>query len=135
MGDAVNLASRLEGTNKDYGTRLMISEATFEQVRGKVIARRLGAVRVKGKRKPVRIFELRGLGAAFGAEAEGIARFEAAVDHFAAQRFDEAAAGFRATLETWPEDGPSLRYLEEIEVLRQRPPGPGWDGVYASMTK
>lgn len=135
MGDAVNLASRLEGTNKDYGTRLMISEATFDQVRGKVIARRLGAVRVKGKRKPVRIYELRGLGAAFGAEAEGIARFEAAVDHFAAQRFDEAAAGFRATLEAWPEDGPSLRYLEEIEVLRQRPPGPGWDGVYASMTK
>lgn len=135
MGDAVNLASRLEGTNKDYGTRLMMSEATHAQVKDQVRARRLGAVRVKGKRKPVRIYELRGLGTAFGPEAEAIARFEAAVDLFAAQKFDEAMEGFRATLAAWPEDGPSLRYLEEIEVLKQRPPGPGWDGVYASMTK
>jgi adenylate cyclase len=135
MGDAVNLGSRLEGTNKDYGTRLMISEATFEAAKGQITARRLGAVRVKGKRKPVRIYELRGLGAPFGPQAEAIARFEAAVDLFGAQKFDEAGEGFLATLAAWPDDGPSLRYLEEIVVLKQRPPGPGWDGVYAWMTK
>lgn len=135
MGDAVNLASRLEGTNKDYGTRVMISEVTFEQVKGRVRARRLGAVRVKGKRAPVRIYELRGLEPASGTEAEAIARFEAAVDAFAARRFEEAAAGFRRTLQDWPEDGPCQRYLSEIERLKQCPPDPEWDGVYASMTK
>jgi len=58
MGDEVNLGSRLEGTNKVYGTTIIISESTYEQVKDKVIARELDIIRVKGKTKPVRIFEL-----------------------------------------------------------------------------
>jgi adenylate cyclase len=130
MGDAVNLASRLEGTNKDYGTRVLLSEGTWQQVKAQVVARRLGAVRVKGKRRPVRIYELRALGQAQGQEAQALALFEQAVDLFAAQSFDEAAARFEQVLALWPGDAPTRRYLAHIAELAVQPPGPGWDGVY-----
>ena len=60
MGDAVNLASRLEGANKTYGTRIMISEFTYEAVRGRVEVRELDWIRVKGRDKPIRVYELIG---------------------------------------------------------------------------
>jgi len=135
MGDSVNLASRLEGTNKEYETRILMSESTFAQARDQVTARRLGAVRVKGKRKPVRIYELRGVGQPAAAEAEVIRAFEAAVDHFSERRWDEAEAGFRKVMESWTDDAPSRRYLEEIKEYRVQPPPPQWDGVYTATTK
>jgi adenylate cyclase len=81
MGDSVNLASRLEGTNKEYETRIIISEATYNHVKDQVVARRLGAVRVKGKRKPVRIFELRAMGPAAGDGPDGWPRPQGGRDH------------------------------------------------------
>jgi adenylate cyclase len=135
MGDAVNLASRLEGTNKEYETRVLMSEATYLLVKEHVVARRLGAVRVKGKRKPVRIYELRAMGQAAGADKEAIELFESAVDDFAAQRFAESSEKLRRVMELWPDDPPSARYLAEVDVLQQQPPGPGWDGVYTATTK
>jgi adenylate cyclase len=135
MGDAVNLASRLEGTNKEYETRIIISEGTWSHVKSQVICRRLGAVRVKGKRKPVRIFEVRGLGTAEGAMAQGIDTFEAALEAYAEQRWGDAEKGFTAVLGLWPDDPPSRRYLDEIVQLKVRPPAPGWDGVYTATTK
>ncbi len=61
MGDTVNLASRLEGVNKMFHTRIIISESTFERVKDKVIARQLDVIRVKGKKQPVKIYELIGM--------------------------------------------------------------------------
>ena len=58
MGDNVNLGARLEGTNKQYSTTIIISEYTYAQVKDKVIARELDNIRVKGKNKPVLIYEL-----------------------------------------------------------------------------
>ena len=135
MGDAVNLASRLEGTNKEYETRIIISEGTYHQVQGKVICRRLGSVRVKGKRKPVRIFEVRGLGTPDAEQGRAIDAFEVALDAYAQQQWDLAEAGFQSVLGQWPDDPPSRRYLEEIAHLKAAPPGPGWDGVYTAATK
>ena len=135
MGDSVNLASRLEGTNKEYHTRILMSEATWEQTKDQVIARRLGAVRVKGKRKPVRIYELKGLGQAQGTEAEAIAAFEQGVDAFVDQKFEPAEALFKRVLGIWPGDAPAERYIEDIGILKVRPPGPGWDGVFTATTK
>ncbi|MDH5721152.1 MAG: HAMP domain-containing protein [Spirochaetia bacterium] len=57
IGDAVNLGARLEGTNKVYGTRAIISEFTYELIKGEIIARELDLIRVKGKNKPVTIYE------------------------------------------------------------------------------
>jgi adenylate cyclase len=58
MGDNVNLCSRLESTNKEYGTQIIISEYTYAQVKDKFIVRELDNIRVKGKNKPVLIYEL-----------------------------------------------------------------------------
>ncbi len=135
MGDAVNLGSRLEGTNKEYQTRIILGEGTWEKVKDQVFARRLGAVRVKGKRKPVRIYELRGLGPPQGKDAEANAAFEAALEAYTHQKWDEAQAKLEQVLALWPEDPPARRYLEELPQLRAQPPGPGWDGVYTAHTK
>ena len=135
MGDAVNLASRLEGTNKEYDTRIILGEGTWDKVAGKVTGRRLGAVRVKGKRKPVRIYELRGMGPPQGAEKDATEAFDRGLDAYTRQAWDEAEAEFRKVLELWKDDTPARRYLEEIETLRAHPPGPGWDGVYTATTK
>ncbi|MFT3836633.1 MAG: adenylate/guanylate cyclase domain-containing protein [Myxococcaceae bacterium] len=135
MGDSVNLGSRLEGTNKEYQTRIIMGEGTYERVKEAVFARRLGAVRVKGKRKPVKIYELRGIGLPQGSDAQATQAFEAGLDAYAEQRWADALARFEEVLNLWPEDGPSRRYLEEIPALQANPPGPGWDGVYTAPTK
>ena len=135
MGDAVNLASRLEGLNKVYDTRILISADTYAQTRGQVSARRLGVVRVKGKRAPTDVYELRALGAPTGKDAQAIESFEAGVARFLARDFSGAETHFRQALSLWPEDGPSLRYLEEINTLKWNRPGPDWDGVFTATTK
>jgi adenylate cyclase len=135
MGDAVNLASRLEGLNKIYDTRILISAATYAQARGQVSARRLGVVRVKGKQAPTDVYELRALGAPTGPDAQAIEAFESGVERFLAQNFSGAEVYFRRVLTLWPGDGPSLRYLEEINTLKWKRPGPDWDGVFTATTK
>jgi adenylate cyclase len=135
MGDAVNLASRLEGANKLFGTRVLLSEETYAQVRTEVCARRLGAVRVRGKQRPTQVYELRHLGLATPAEAEAVAHFEAGVDAFSAREFEKAERHFEAVRRAWPEDGPSRRYLDEVAFLRLSPPGPEWDAASAGVVK
>ncbi len=135
MGDNVNLGSRLEGTNKEYGTHIIISEFTFALVKGKVVARELGSVRVKGKKKPVGIYELRGMGAAQGQEAQGIAQFEQGLVAYRARDWDGAERCFKSVEALWPGDGPSGHYLEDIAEKRAHPPAEGWDGVYEMKHK
>jgi adenylate cyclase len=135
MGDAVNLASRLEGLTKTYDTRILISASTYAQTRGHVTARRLGVVRVKGKREPTDIYELRAMGAPQGTDAQAIQAFEAGVERFLQRDFLGAEGHFRRALALWPEDAPSLRYLEEINTLKWNRPGPEWDGVFTATTK
>jgi adenylate cyclase len=135
MGDAVNLASRLEGLNKAYDTRILISAETYALTRGQVSARRLGVVRVKGKQAPTDVYELRALGVPVGPDAEAIQAFEAGVARFLARDFAGAESHFRRVLSLWPGDGPSLRYLEEINTLKWNRPGPEWDGVFTATTK
>lgn len=135
MGDAVNLASRLEGLNKVYDTRILISEDTYTQVRGHVTARRLGVVRVKGKHAVTDVYELRAMGLPTGKDALAIEDFERGVARFLARDFTAAEAAFRRVLALWPEDGPSLRYVDELNALRWNRPGPEWDGVFTATTK
>ncbi|WP_224367216.1 CHASE2 domain-containing protein [Hyalangium versicolor] len=135
MGDAVNLASRLEGLTKAYDTRILISAATYTQTRGRVTARRLGVVRVKGKTEPTDLYELRAMGAPVGPDAEAIQAFEAGVERFLSRDFAGAEAHFRQVLIRWPGDAPSRHYLEEIKLLQVNPPGLDWDGVFTATTK
>ena len=119
MGDSVNLASRLEGTNKEYGTNIIISEFTHAQVREELICRELDAIRVKGKERPVRIFELLG-DRKDAAGWQVIAdRFKEGLEKYRAGLPDEAIAVFQGVLELRPGDSPSRLYIERCSALME----------------
>lgn len=95
IGDTVNLASRLEGLNKQFGTRIIISESTWKAVRHAIEARRIGQVRVKGRSEAVGIFEPLGTTGQFGSIGkEGCREFGEALELFEAGKFDEARTLF-----------------------------------------
>lgn len=131
LGDAVNLASRLEGTNKEYGTRIIIGESTRAAAGQGIVARKLGAVRVKGKRLPVAIFELRGLGAPTATDGQAIAAFETGLTAWSERRFDDATRAFETVLSLWPGDVPARNYLAAIAAFGGVSPDANWDGVMA----
>jgi adenylate cyclase len=135
LGDAVNLASRLEGANKAYGTRVILGAATYEEVKDAVVVRELDLVRVKGKREPVHIYELLALAPATPALAAFVERFRWGLGAYAAQRWDEAIARFREADALRGGDPTSRTYVERCEAMRREPPGPEWDGVFEMKTK
>ena len=136
MGDNVNLGSRLEGINKQYGTNIICSEVTKDACGGDIHTRELDSVRVKGKREPVKIYEILGKGKIPTNKQPFITTFERAIATYKAQRWDEAIALFnevRGNLK--PNDYCSAMYIERCEQMRANPPGEDWDGVYTMTTK
>ena len=134
MGDAVNLASRLEGTNKEYGTNIIISEFHYEETKETFYCRELDAVRVKGKKRPVRIYELLGEKQDADRFRPFVEPFEAGLEHYRQGRWDEAIAAFKEVLALRPADYPARLYIERCETLKEHPPEGEWDGVFV-MTK
>ncbi|HET9036789.1 MAG TPA: adenylate/guanylate cyclase domain-containing protein [Myxococcaceae bacterium] len=116
MGDAVNMASRLEGANKLFQTSIMVSEETWNRIASQATGRRLGSLRLRGRSEPVRVWELLALRPPSPQEEAAIARFEAAVDALAARRVQEAEAGFQAVLADRPDDRVARRYLSEART-------------------
>jgi len=135
LGDAVNLSSRLEGANREYGTRILLGEVTRAQVGDAVVARPLDRVRVKGKREPVTIHELLALSPAPPPLAAFLEAFAWGLSAYQAQRWDEAIARFRAADRLRGGDPPSQVYLARCEAMRRSPPGPEWDGVFEMKSK
>jgi adenylate cyclase len=135
LGDAVNLASRLEGANKEYGTRIILGASTYEEVRGAVVVRELDLVRVKGKREPVHIYELLALAPGPPELEAFVERFRWGLSAYTAQRWDEAIARFREADALRGGDPTSRKYVERCEAMRREPPGPEWDGVFQMKTK
>jgi adenylate cyclase len=135
LGDAVNLASRLEGANKEYGTRILLGEQARAAAGDAVVARELDRVRVKGKREPALVFELLGLAPAAPELVPFLDAFSAGLAAYQAQRWDEAVARFRAADRLRGGDAPSVKYVERCETMRRAPPGQGWDGVFEMKTK
>ncbi|MDA9500415.1 adenylate/guanylate cyclase domain-containing protein [Bradyrhizobium sp. CCBAU 11357] len=131
MGDAVNLASRLEAVNKVYGTRILISQATADGIGSRLELREIDRLAVAGQSAPQAIFEVMARAGAF-TEAQVTLRTHYA-DGLAAyrgRRFDEARAAFNAALEAVPGDGPSRTMLVRIAQFAANPPDPNWDGVW-----
>jgi adenylate cyclase len=129
-GDDVNLASRLEGLNKFYGTAILIGENTRQLAGERVVVREVDRVAVKGKAQPVRVYELLGLRGETTTELERLARdYGAALELFRARRWDDAARALEALLAAVPGDGPSQALLERCRELAAAPPPPDWDGV------
>ena len=136
MGDMVNLASRLEGANKPYGTVLMISETTYALVKDEVDVRELDFLAVKGKEKPVTVYEVLGeKGATDPTVAEAMRRYHEGLALYRAQKFDEAIAAFAGALTVRPDDSPSRMYVDRCKVFVKEPPGAGWDGVWHMKEK
>jgi adenylate cyclase len=132
----VNLASRLEGANKLYGTRILISEATRERAGPGFATREIDRVRVVGRDAPVRIFEL--VGAAAGLDpalCERHRRYESALARYRARDFAAAVATLRELTAEDPGDGPARELLARAEQLRLVPPPAEWDAVHELGSK
>ncbi len=136
MGDAVNLASRLEGANKFYGTYSMISEATREPVKDEFETRELDLLRVVGKNEPVRVYELFGVKGDLPEKImKGIKLFEEGLKRYRKREFSKAREVFDNVMELIPGDPPSLEYIKRCEFMAQNDPGEQWDGVYTLTSK
>lgn len=131
IGDTVNLASRLEGVNKQYHTEIIVAEDTYRLAQDAVEARELDSVRVVGRSEPVRLYELLcRKGELTEEQANRRNRFEAALHAYRAARWDEAEAGFAACRQADPNDGPAALFLERIAKLRQGGDATRWEGVW-----
>jgi adenylate cyclase len=129
MGDMVNLASRLEGANKLYGTTIMASEATMALTGPTFVWRELDAIRVKGLTQVVRIFEP--LGPAGGVAPDLLSRAQAyqeGLRYYRARDFTGAAERFVSVARA---DPPSALFLGRVRKLAEQPPGPHWEPVTA----
>lgn len=135
LGDAVNLASRLEGANKFYGSRILIAQPTADLVKDHFMLRQLDLLRVKGKLKPMAVYEL--LGEAGGDADLALRRdeYEAAFQLYREQQWEPAHARLVALRDRFPNDGPAAALLERIVYLREHPPASDWDGVYVAKGK
>jgi|SRR5579871_62314 len=132
LGDTVNLSSRLEGLNKDYGTHILVNESTYNAAKDSgFVFRELDLIRVKGKLQPVTIYELLGRTEDASAETKDlIFRFAAARVLYQARRWQEAQTAFQSILEKWPADGPSRTYWKRCQEYLFDEPPLTWDGVF-----
>jgi len=130
MGDAVNLAARLEGANKAFGSDLMISESTYLQCADAVDVRELDVIRVVGKAEPIRVYQLlERKDQTTGVLADVVDRYHKGLALIRDRNFVDAEAAFRACLDLMPEDGPSKTHLARCEAFLVTPPPVDWDGV------
>jgi class 3 adenylate cyclase len=131
ISNAVNLTSRLEGINKQYGTWVLASEAVVQETGGRLLTRRLDRIRVVGIQEPVQIFEVLEMhNEASDALHERIRIFHKALELFEGRDWNEAEKVFAQVLKISPKDGPSLLYLDRCRRFRNYAPAPDWDGVF-----
>jgi len=135
IGDTVNLAARLEGANKEYQSKTIITEAVYKLVQAEFECRELDFVAVKGKKDPVRIFELL---QAHGRKTEKIEQirkfFELGLGAYRKQNWEKAQAAFQKNLEAF-KDGPSAVFLNRIKYFKKYGVPEDWDGVFRMTVK
>jgi len=137
IGDNVNLASRLEGINKEYGTRIIISESTYLLVKNEIVVREIDIVRVAGKKEPVAIYELRSRRSQLQTPQEEhlLMNFSMAISAYRQQRFSDAITLFENVLKIQPNDKCSQIYIKRCVNMQRNPPAKDWDGVYIMSKK
>jgi hypothetical protein len=131
MGDVVNLASRLEGANKVYGTRNLVSGRTIAAADTAVEVREIDRVVVAGHTHSEVIFEI--LGRKGELTPQQLSSRDSYLEGLAAyreQRWDDALRALNASLESMPDDEPSMALLKRVESLQANPPSQGWDGSW-----
>ena len=136
IGDVVNIASRLEGVNKAYGTQIIIEEATYRLAQNVIEVRELDLLTVVGKSEPVRVYELVCRSGERPPELGELHEiFAAGLTAYRAQDWQTASLRFAECLALKAEDGPSLVFQHRVQILRATPPLPHWDGVWRHTEK
>lgn len=137
MGDSVNLGSRLEGANKQYHTFIMISERTQELVKEHIIARELDLLVVKGKTRPIKVYELIGLvqDSIPAEKTQLLEWYRKGLQHHLKREWKEAIECLEKALQLDPNDYPSRIYVERSKMYELNPPPDDWDGVFVLKTK
>ena len=137
IGDGVNLASRLEAANKQYHTRILVSEYTYEKLRGTYRSREVDRVVVQGKTEPVVVYEILDYHTdeSFPNLMEALNQFKYGLAEYRKQRWDQAAGAFREALRLNPADKVSEMYIERCEYFKAHPPEESWDGVWVMKSK
>lgn len=141
MGDTINLGSRLEGVNKQYGTNIVVSDATRDLIKSKYLTRKLDSITVKGKKIPITIYELvNSHEEASAGEKQFVKLFEQALRLYFKQNWDEASALFLEIKNKFKNKIKSCEvscqlYLDRSAEFKKHPPGKDWDGVYNMKTK
>jgi len=136
ISNAVNLAARLEGVNKQYGTWILASENTVKETEGRLLSRRLDRITVIGIEEPVRIYEILETNAdAAPALHELAGLFQTALNIFEKRDWKSAESAFAQVLKVFPNDVPTLLYLNRCHKYRQYPPKDDWNGIFDVVEK
>jgi adenylate cyclase len=136
MGDTTNLASRLEGANKVYGTRILVGEATYEAAKDRVVMRAVDVLAVKGKKQGVRVFEPIALVSEKDDKANERSRLSLlALEAYLARRFDEALVHYEAMLAIVPDDKAATLMRDRARAHAATPPDEAWTGVTIATEK
>ena len=131
MGDTVNLASRLEGANKIYNSRCLISAATAKICGSDVELREIDSLVVVGRSQPQTVYEVLGrVGELASAQTQARLHYARGLAAYRGRRWDEARHAFAAALKALPGDGPSLALLARMDGFSQNPPADDWDGSW-----
>jgi adenylate cyclase len=138
IGDTVNLASRLEGLNKIYGTEIILSKSTLDSIESAepaFLVRELDLVQVKGKEKPIPIFELIDFYPGSLKQRTLVKFFSEALYLFRERSFQKARDKFADIMGTFPDDKPSSLYFERCSQYIAQPPPVEWEGIYIAKEK
>ena len=136
MGDTVNIAARLEGVNKVYGTYTLISETTYRAAGEGFIFREIDKINVVGKKEPITVYQLLGYACDSDEHMTQVSDFYAqGLQAYQSQEWEQAIGFLNEVLKIAPEDGPSLSLLGRCEALRQNPPGQDWSGAFVIKHK
>lgn len=137
IGDSVNLASRLEGANKQYNSHIMISEMTLKHVKGKVVVRELDMIQVKGKTEPVKVYEVLGLADMELTETQrqALEIYHEGLRLYRERKWEEAIAYMQQVIKIDPTFYVAQIYSERADLYRVAPPPADWKGVFVMKTK
>ena len=137
IGDGVNLAARLESACKQYAARILISEFTYKKLRGTYRTREIDLVVVKGKTRPVGVYEVLDYHTdeTFPNLMNVVNQFKDGVTKYRGGKWDAAINAFREALRLNPADKLSEIYIERCEKLKLDPPQGEWDGVWVMEKK